>query len=211
MSSPDAPRTLVEQVKAGDQTALERLLLEHSDTLSTHIAQRIPASLRSVIGVEDVMQQTFMRAFDKIDQLQDSSPGAFVAWLKAIGATTLMGIIKTERRQKRGGKFRQVQHVKNNVTESLVDLLEQLPGDVATAGERRSQRYRSAFRVYPRSSERRLSCIWFGAKHWSRLLNRCSAHRRRFVVLSTAANRSWPTQWGAHHCGSAAGRRSIGS
>ncbi len=140
MSSPDAPRTLVEQVKAGDQTALERLLLEHSDTLSTHIAQRIPASLRSVIGVEDVMQQTFMRAFDKIDQLQDSSPGAFVAWLKAIGATTLMGIIKTERRQKRGGKFRQVQHVKNNVTESLVDLLEQLPGDVATASRVISRR-----------------------------------------------------------------------
>ena len=127
MPPDDSQPSLVAQAKAGDRLALERLLISHSEVLSAHIARRIPASLQSTISVEDVTQQALLQTFLKIDLLRDTSLPAFSAWLKAIGEKTLMGMIKQERRHKRGGQFRRVEHDQKCATGSLIDLLAQLP------------------------------------------------------------------------------------
>ncbi len=115
---------------------MERLLLSHSEALASHIARRLPRSVQSTIGVEDVTQQALLQAFLKIALLRDTSPATFLAWLKAIGETTLMGIIKQQRRHKRGGQFRRVQHAETSATGSLVDVLAQLPGEEGATASR---------------------------------------------------------------------------
>lgn len=131
---------LIEQAKAGDKVALEELLVAHSHELSTHIAQRLPAWMQSVVSVEDMMQEAFTQSFLKIDRLRETSPRAFVAWLKAIGEMSLMGFIKAQGRQKRGGGFRRLWHATNTVTGSVGDLMQNLPGDGTTASQGMARR-----------------------------------------------------------------------
>lgn len=136
MSSTEIPQELIQQAKDGDRIALERLLVSYADSLSKHIARRLPTDVRSRISVEDVTQLAMTQAFLKIQHLRETTPKAFTAWLKAIGELTLMGMVKSERRQKRGGEFRRVGQVRSGDTGSLVDLIGELPGDASTASQR---------------------------------------------------------------------------
>ena len=106
----DVQPELIQQAREGDRAALEQLLIESSGTLEDHIARRLPISLRSKVSVEDATQQALTQAFLKIDLLREATPASFGAWLKAIGERTVMGVIKAEGRQKRGGRFQQVRH-----------------------------------------------------------------------------------------------------
>lgn len=94
---------LVEQAVAGDPAALERLLLAHHDQLEARLSSKIPASLRAVIGPEDVMQQTFIAAFQSLGGFRSRGEGAFYGWLCTIAEHRLQDAIKAHRAQKRGG------------------------------------------------------------------------------------------------------------
>jgi DNA-directed RNA polymerase specialized sigma24 family protein len=63
--------------------ALERLLMDYADQLRSHLLRGLPARVKGVVSVEDVVQETLTRAFLKIDRLQGDSQREFVAWLFA--------------------------------------------------------------------------------------------------------------------------------
>ena len=126
-------QSLIEQARSGDRLALERLLISHTDQLRVHLARRLPARLQSTVAVDDVVQEALTQAFLRIERLRDSSPEAFATWLKTIGDMILVDFIRKEDAQKRGGQFRRRRLASDSVTGSLVDLIEKLPGDSATA------------------------------------------------------------------------------
>lgn len=126
-------RSLIEHARSGDRSALERLLISHTDPLRVHLARGVPARLQSTVNVEDVMQEALTEAFLKIDRLRNSSPEGFVTWLKTIGDMTLVDFIRKEDAQKRGGQFRRRQMTSDSISGSLVDLIEKLPGDAVTS------------------------------------------------------------------------------
>lgn len=76
MSDDDAE--LVRRTMGGDRSAFEALV-------ATHLG-RARAVARSVLGddpaVDDVLQESFLRSYDRLGQLGD--PGTFPAWLCAI-------------------------------------------------------------------------------------------------------------------------------
>ena len=133
MPRSESERLLVEQARAGDRQALERLLLEYGPTISSHIKRRFPSAIRGVVGVEDILQQTLLHAYLGIGTLKECSRGAFVAWLKTIADMRLVDALRVEQRQKRGGGFRRQRRASESVTGSLVDLVDRLPGDAPTA------------------------------------------------------------------------------
>lgn len=96
-------RLLVERAKAGDQPALERLLLDHYGPLAAHLARRLPASAGLALEVEDLIQQTFANAFVRMPQFQLSGDATFLAWLITIGENQLRDALRAQQRQKRGG------------------------------------------------------------------------------------------------------------
>ena len=57
---------LLAQAVAGDHAALERLLLLYYDRLAARIGRMLPDDVRSQLGVEDVLQDTFVQAFRDI-------------------------------------------------------------------------------------------------------------------------------------------------
>jgi RNA polymerase sigma-70 factor (ECF subfamily) len=105
MTEPLNQDELLKKATEGDQSALEQLLMSHYDDLARHIEPRIGAQMRSVVGVDDVLQETFVQAFRDISKFQTRSGSSFRGWLKAIAENRLMDAIKSWQRKKRGGDF----------------------------------------------------------------------------------------------------------
>ena len=131
-----AETELIEQARRGDRLALERLLIDHAGQLRIHLLRGLPTRVKGLISIDDVVQETLTRAFLKVDQLRGDSPSAFTAWLLAIGNMILIDLVRKETTQERGGKFRRRQELTHDsTTGSVVDILEQLPVDEATASQ----------------------------------------------------------------------------
>ncbi len=130
-----AETELIEQARRGDRLALERLLIDHTGQLRIHLLRGLPNRVKGLISIDDVVQETLARAFLKVDQLRGDSPSAFTAWLLAIGNMILIDLVRKETTQERGGKFRRQDLVHDSTTDSVMDILEQLPVDEATASQ----------------------------------------------------------------------------
>lgn len=129
----DNENELVDKARNGDRESLEQLLMEHSNQLRSHLLRGLPARVKGVISVDDVVQEALTQAFRKIERLRGSSQRAFAAWLYAIGDMTLIDMVRKETAQVRGGKFRRQVAAGSSESGSLVSLLGQLPDDGATA------------------------------------------------------------------------------
>ena len=100
---------LLEKAKDGDHDALARLLLTYYDRLENYVRRKIPAELRSSVAVEDVLQESHVQAFRKIDTFEPRGDNAFYRWLVTIARRRVLDKIKAHGRLKRGGANRQIQ------------------------------------------------------------------------------------------------------
>lgn len=73
--------SLVRAARGGDRVAFGRLV----DRWSAGVYSRQLACVRERSGAEDLAQETFMRAWQRLSQLQD--PRAFGAWVLAIASS----------------------------------------------------------------------------------------------------------------------------
>ena len=100
--SDDPPEAdLIRQAVAGDRVCLSRLLLLHYDDLVRHISRHMSAELHEVVLVDDILQQTFVRAAQAIGNYEIRGPGAFRAWLKTIAGNLVKDAHKRRRRERR--------------------------------------------------------------------------------------------------------------
>jgi RNA polymerase sigma-70 factor (ECF subfamily) len=67
------------------------------------LARRLSRSLKGKISASDVVQDTLLRAHEKLDQLQGQSPPQVAGWLRTILASIVSNRIRDLRRQRRGG------------------------------------------------------------------------------------------------------------
>ena len=125
-SSKETERELINKATSGDGVALERLLLTYYDRLAHHIDSKLPASVRQVVGAEDILQQTFLQVFRDIHNFEPHSDLAFFAWLKTISRNRLLDVVKGLKRKKRGGSRNQVRSPDDGQAGSIKDLVEML-------------------------------------------------------------------------------------
>lgn len=126
MSGDSSETELLRQAVAGDGDALETLLLQHFERLATGIACRIPADLRSALSAEDVVQDAFIVAFQRIAAFEPRSPEAFAGWLTRIAENRLMDAVKALRADKRGGGWERAA-IAPDAAGDIIPLLELLP------------------------------------------------------------------------------------
>jgi len=91
--------------KGGDPDAIGVVLLRGSAVIRPMLSRNIPRHLKSVVSVDDLLQQTITKAFERMDTLKTNSLEGFVAWLKQIGMRELHDTIRREKSKKRGGEF----------------------------------------------------------------------------------------------------------
>jgi len=126
---------LIARAVAGDQAALERLLLDHYDRLAARISRQWPRDLHAELAVEDVLQEAFVQAFRDIGGFRPAGSHAFAAWLEAIADHRLLDARRRAGRKKRGGDFQRAGDGGRNLDSHWLPLVELLGGDGGTPSQ----------------------------------------------------------------------------
>ena len=106
------------------------------DRLAAYIGRKLPADVRSQLGVDDVLQDTFVQAFRDIGTLAPQGEQAFVAWLETVADHRLQDALRHARRKKRGGDFQRAADAEGSQWLPLVELLR---GDIGTPSQNAAQ------------------------------------------------------------------------
>ena len=84
---PDLPETslsLPRRAQSGDHDALETLLDRYRPRLQRWARGRLPAWARDLADTQDLVQETLIQAFKKVEGFDVRGDGAFQAWLRQI-------------------------------------------------------------------------------------------------------------------------------
>jgi RNA polymerase sigma factor (sigma-70 family) len=78
----DSTFALVEQAKAGDREALDRLFARYLPSLRRWASGRLPRWTRDLMDTDDLVQETVIRAVKRMDQFESRHEGALQAYLR---------------------------------------------------------------------------------------------------------------------------------
>ncbi len=84
--------TLVDRVIHGDKTALARLFAYHRERLWRIINFRIDQRLRGRIDPDDILQEAYLAAEQRIQHFLHDSPQGLFIWLRMIANQTLIDV-----------------------------------------------------------------------------------------------------------------------
>jgi RNA polymerase sigma-70 factor (ECF subfamily) len=73
---------LIEQIRAGDKSALDRLLRRFLPLLTRWASGRLPRGVRDLSDTEDLVQETIISALRHIDHIEIRGEGALQAYLR---------------------------------------------------------------------------------------------------------------------------------
>ncbi len=97
------PRAWLARAVAGDELALNQLLLHHHDHLVNELRPLIPESARALISPDDVAQDAYVAVFQRIASFEPRGDSAFFGWLLTIAQNRLTDMLRALRADKRGG------------------------------------------------------------------------------------------------------------
>ena len=122
--------------QALNNNLFETMLLEISEDLLRHIDQRIPLWLRNACSSEDVLQETLIKAYQKIDGFHGFSKNSFYVWMKTIADNQLRDVIRHSTRNKRGGQAKRAQSRISFSEQFALEFVELLSNDGDTPSQR---------------------------------------------------------------------------
>lgn len=94
-AAPDATIQLLTRARAGDDAALEQLFARYLKPLRRWASGRLPKWARDMADTQDLVQETLLQVFRKIDGFEYRSEGALQAYLRQ----ALMNRIRNELRR----------------------------------------------------------------------------------------------------------------
>lgn len=94
MTDVEAEQQLIQAALGGDRASLEKLLLGYYDRLLAHIRSHIPPKLQGLLQDEDILQQTYAKAFAAIERFQPKSEYSFYSWLRTIANHYLLDCLR---------------------------------------------------------------------------------------------------------------------
>jgi RNA polymerase sigma-70 factor, ECF subfamily len=103
MASPTSTFTLIEKAKAGDEEALSRVFEKYRRRLAVLVHFKLSPRAGDFSEVEDVVQETCLRAFRDLDGFSYQSPGSFLRWLSAIADHVIVDRVRYAGRARRAG------------------------------------------------------------------------------------------------------------
>lgn len=105
MSSPHDLQTtlrLVRGAQAGDRRSLEDLFTRYLPKVRRIVALRLGFTVADLSRHEDLVQESLLRAFEKLDQFKELAEGTFYHWISSCVATAVNLEFKKYGAQKRG-------------------------------------------------------------------------------------------------------------
>ena len=71
----DSTAVLIQRVREGDKDSLERLIQRHLAPLRRYVSGRLPRWARDLADTDDLVQDTLLRTFSKIDAFEVRGSG----------------------------------------------------------------------------------------------------------------------------------------
>ena len=96
--------TLLEKARAGDEEALSRVFDKYRRRLAVLVHYKLSPRARERTEVEDVVQETCLRAFRDVDRFTYRTPGSFLRWLSSIADHVIIDRMRYENRECRAGE-----------------------------------------------------------------------------------------------------------
>ncbi len=87
---------LVEEVRRGDAASLERLMARHLGPLRRYVSGRLPRWARDLSDTDDIVQDTLLRTFKRIEDFEVRGAGALQAYMRQ----AVMNRVRDELRRK---------------------------------------------------------------------------------------------------------------
>jgi RNA polymerase sigma-70 factor (ECF subfamily) len=95
---------LVERVQKGDKDAFSRLFEKYRTRMAVIVHYKLGSGLRRDADVDDILQETLLRAYRDIEQFDYKAPGSFMSWLARIADHVIVDAARAQQRQKRAGE-----------------------------------------------------------------------------------------------------------
>lgn len=94
-------QNLLRQIQAGDRQAFERLFVRHRPELRKFIALRLDPRIRARVDPSDVVQETHLEAYRRLQDYLERQPMPFHVWLRK---TAYERLLMTRRQHLGAGK-----------------------------------------------------------------------------------------------------------
>lgn len=98
MTADKPVETLIVEARGGDRAAFERLASLHRSRLEGLFHSRLGPALRERLDLDDLIQETFLRALRSVSEFEPRGEDSFFRWLAGIAGHV---ILETARKQKR--------------------------------------------------------------------------------------------------------------
>ena len=131
MAEPDQTSRWMTAARRGDPVALAKLLATFHPRLRARVEARMEAALKAKSEPEDILQETYLEVFRRIDGFQDRGPDAFVNWVLTILDHKLIDARRALHRRVRDVD-REVPAMPPGATQSYWNLLDHLYADTNT-------------------------------------------------------------------------------
>lgn len=98
MAEKDDTRELVAKAKTGDRSAFEAIVEPLRDRLRAAAGRQLDGGGRVVAEVDDVLQETFLRAFQTMDRFEWRGEDSLYSWLHGIARKVVLKFLEKGRR-----------------------------------------------------------------------------------------------------------------
>ncbi len=95
----DSTFELIARARAGDEDALERLFSRHLKPLQRWASGRLPKWARDLADTDDLVQDTLLRTFKRIEDFEPRRVGALQAYLRQAVLNRLLDELRRKGRQ----------------------------------------------------------------------------------------------------------------
>lgn len=101
MDQPTSSFNLIDRIRNGDRDALSILFGLHRRRLALLAHYRLGPQLRGLVEVDDILQETLLKAYVQLEHFTYRTPGSFLRWLSRIMDHVIADTARYHGRQKR--------------------------------------------------------------------------------------------------------------
>ncbi len=126
---PEKSSRLSRLAVAGDRAALQGLLMLHYDEIEAAVRTRFSPELAARMECEDLIQCALLDVYRRIGSYREVDGASFGAWLQRVCEHRIVDTVRHVRRQKRGGRFEQIDGQRRPTGESVEAIWDWLCAD----------------------------------------------------------------------------------
>lgn len=91
------------RARGGDKDAFRELILAEAPAIESFISSRLSTQNQRVVGIDDVVQETFLSIHRDLSKADFDSKQSFSTWCIRISENRMLDLVRRGKRKKRGG------------------------------------------------------------------------------------------------------------